>query len=657
MEQGQRYDEAVMSSGYQHHSQLNDIQKTNFIPVLNKEEFTNPVVFRAINQTRKLVNAIIKEYGSPMSVHIELARDLNKSFDERRKIEKEQKDNQVNRQKDIEDFENRFGMQANGHNLAKMRLYREQSGQCAYSQNPIDLNRLCEHGYVEIDHALPYSRSFDNSFTNKVLVLTSENRNKGNKTPYEYLGGELNDQAWKNYQAWVQSNIKNPRKVQKLLRKDFDETKAQEFRERNLSDTRYAGRVMKNLIEKHLKLNDESTSQKCVVVAGQLTAYLRGRWGLHKVRADGDKHHALDAAVVAACSHSMVKRLSDYSRNNELAQVKRDFIDPDTGEVIDIQALRKLESQFPMPWLDFRKELTGRLSDSPQEELNHLNYYNAEKLETIKPIRVSRMPTRRGLGSAHQETIRSAKNLDEGISLIKTPLTKLKLKDLEKIYQFQDPRNTPIIETLRTRLKAFDDNGIKAFSKPIYKPSKANGFNAELPKLEDYNGDPAPLIRSVKLQEVQKSGIPIRGGVANNGDMLRIDIFTKGGKYFVVPLYVADAAKKELPNKAVIANKPESEWLEIDETYDFLFSLYPNDWVKVSFKSKPTKEGYYASFNRATAAVDLWAHDRNQNIGKKGMLQSIGVKVAKAVEKYHVDMLGRLYKAQNEVRQPLRQGK
>lgn len=375
MEQGQRYDEAVVSAGYAHHSQIKSTEKTNTIPSLNKEDFTNPVVFRAINQTRKLVNAIVKEYGSPMSVHIELARDLNKSFDERRKIEKEQKENQLNRQKDIEEFENRFGVQANGLNLAKMRLYREQDGKCAYSLKPIDMNRLCETGYVEVDHALPYSRSFDNSFTNKVLVLTAENRNKGNRTPYEYLGGDNNDQAWQNYQAWVQATIKNPRKVQKLLRKDFDENKAQEFRERNLNDTRYAGRVMKNLIEAHLKLSDESTSQKCVVVAGQLTAYLRGRWGLSKVRADGDKHHALDAAVVAACSHSMVKRLSDYSRKNELQQVKRDFIDPETGEVLDIQAVRQLEEQFPQPWPDFRKELLGRLSDNPKDELTGLRYY------------------------------------------------------------------------------------------------------------------------------------------------------------------------------------------------------------------------------------------------------------------------------------------
>lgn len=657
MEQGQRYDQAVVSAGYVHHSQIQTSEKTNTIPPLNKEDFTNPVVFRAINQTRKLVNAIVKEYGAPMSVHIELARDLNKSFDERRKIEKEQKENQLSRQSDIDEFENRFGVQANGLNLAKMRLYREQSGQCAYSQQPIDINRLCEVGYVEVDHALPYSRSFDNSFTNKVLVLTAENRNKGNRTPYEYLGGANNDQAWQNYQAWVQSNIKNPRKVQKLLRIDFDENKAQEFRERNLNDTRYAGRVMKSLIEQHLKLNETSKSEKCIVVTGQLTAYLRGRWGLSKVRTDGDKHHALDAAVVAACSHSMVKRLSDYARKNELQQVKRDFIDPETGEVLDIQTLRQLEDQFPQPWPDFRKELIGRLSDDPKEELSGLRYYTPERLELIQPIRVSRMPTRRGLGSAHQDTIRSAKHLDDGISLVKMPLSKLKLKDLDKIYRHEDPRNIPLINAILARLIQFDDKGDKAFAQPLYKPSKANDFNAELEKTSDYSGAPAPQIRSVKIQETQKSGIPIRNGVANNGDMVRIDVFTKSGKYFVVPLYVSDAVKSELSNKAVVANKPEKEWTELDGSYDFLFSLYPNDWVKVEFKKGEHKAGYYAGMDRATGAISLWVHDRNQNIGKDGLLRSIGIKMAKSVEKYHVDLLGRLYKVQQETRQPLIKGK
>ncbi len=653
MQQGQRYDQAVVSAGYQHHSDLTTAQKTNFLPPLDKDDFTNPVVYRAINQTRKLVNAIVKEYGAPMSVHIELARDLNKSFKERKDIEREQKENEANRNQELAQFIELLGKHPNGHELAKMRLYREQKGQCAYSQKPIELDRLCEIGYVEIDHALPYSRSFDNSFSNKVLVHTAENRNKGNRTPYEYLGGKDNHQAWLQYEAWVKSTIKNFRKQQKLLRKDFDEKQAAEFRDRNLNDTRYAGRVMKNLIETHLQLHDESTAQKCVVVSGQLTAFLRGRWGLNKVRADGDKHHALDAAVVAACSHSMVKRLSDYSRKQELEMVKRDFVDPQTGEVLDINALRQLEDQFPTPWSHFRKELLARLSDDPQAELANIPEMDAEWITQIQPLRVSRMPTRRGLGAAHQETVRSAKWLEQNLSSVKTPLSKIKLKDLERIQGYEDPRNQTLIEALRKRLNTFSDNPEKAFAEPFYKPGKANGFNADISKLADYAGEPAHQVKTLPLLDTQKSGMPLRGGVVNNGDMLRIDLFTKDGKYFIVPIYVADVVKSELPNRAVVQGRLEADWLVMDETYQFLYSVYPNDWLKVGFKSKPTIEGYYAGFDRATGNISLWSHDRNQAVGKDGLIRSIGIKTALAVEKYHIDVLGRAYLAQPEVRQSL----
>lgn len=654
MEQGQRYDEAVISAGYQHHSQLNTQDKTSQLPALNPDDFTNPVVFRAINQTRKLVNAIIKQYGAPLSVHIELARDLNKSFKERKDIERDQKDNQQNREQASAQFEDRFGFIPKGLDLIKERLYREQAGQCAYSQAAIDLNRLMEIGYVEVDHALPYSRSFDNSYTNKVLVLTQQNRNKGNKTPYEYFGSDENNQAWLNFEAWTRSTIKNPRKAQKLLRKNFDETQATEFRDRNLNDTRYAGRVMKNLIETHLELTDDSKAQRCIVVSGQLTAFLRGRWGLHKERADGDKHHALDAAVVAACSHGMVKRLSDYARKQELQMVKRDYVDPQTGEVLDLAALRQQEQDFPMPWPQFRGELIARLSDAPQEHLHALSHYTPERFEQTNPIRVSRMPTRKGLGAAHQETIRSIKWLEsDGLSSIKTPLTNLSLKSLEKIQGYEDPRNQLWIEALQQRLLTYGDKADKAFATPFYKPSKANGFNANLAKLPDYPGEPAPQIKSVRLLDTQKSGLRVRHGIANNGDMLRIDVFTKGGKYFSVPIYVADAVKKDLPNKAAVASKSEADWIEMDDTYEFLFSLHSNDWVKVSFKNNEPKEGYFSGFDRGSAAINIWVHDRNQNIGKEGLLRGIGIKTAKTVEKFHVDVLGNLYRVEQETRQAI----
>lgn len=639
MEQGQRYDQAAQSAGY-HHSQTNqNIARNTYLPPPDKEVIRNPVVYRALNQARKLVNAIVCEYGPPAAVHIELARDLSKPFDERERIKREQKEFRDEKDKAAADFEDRFQFKPKGPDLQKWRLFREQLSQCPYCQHALDADRLFEPGYSQIDHALPRSRSFDDSMNNKVVVHTKCNQDKGNRTPYEFFDGASDSERWQRFVAWVQSNKSiRQAKRNRLLRANFGTEEAREFRERNLNDTRYICREFKRMVETDLQWHsdNEGTEQRCVVLSGQLTALLRARWGLIKIREEGDLHHALDAAVIAATSRGLIKRMSDHSRRDELKMVRDRYIDPETGEVLNMTALRQLEEHFPTPWPHFRHELLGRLSPDPAENLCGLPGY--EKIADIRPVRVSRAPTRRSLGAAHQDTIRSVR--EGGQSAVKTPLTKLTLKNLENIVGFE--RDTALIEAIRTRLDAFGGDGKKAFDDkqpPLRKPSK--------------NQDKAPIIRSVKLLTVQKSGIPIRGGIAKNGDMLRTDIFTRGGRFYAVPVYVADAAKAELPNRAVIASKPEEEWTIMDETYQFLFSLYPNDWVTIRLKNE-VREGYYSGLDRSTGNIDLWLHDRNQTQGTKGMLRGNGIKTALAIEKYHVDLLGNLHRVYQETRQPIR---
>lgn len=637
MEQGMRYDEAVQAAGYVHHSNIHKQNKKKYIPRFSRDSIPNPVVARALNQARKLVNSIAREYGPPKAVHIELARDLSKSFDERNKIRKEQENYQKVKSDDIKQFTETFEFTPKGPHLIKWRLYREQNAQCAYSQKPIDINRLFEDGYAEIDHALPYSRSFDDGMKNKVLVLTAENRNKGNQTPYEYLDGEHESQEWRTFQSWVTSN-KNYRepKRRNLLRKDFGADNSHEFRERHLHDTRYIAREFKQMVEIHLDLSDVKENARCVVISGQLTGYLRARWGLVKVRENGDLHHALDAAVVAACTHSIVKRLSDYSRRGELAQVRSGYVDPETGEVLDINKLRKLDDQFPLPWPNYREELLAWLSPNPAQHLVKLPHYSEDEAKRIKPIRVSRAPTRRGMGAAHQETIRSAKQFASGKSSVRTPLTQLKLKNLPNIVGYDDPRNKSLIEAIEKRLKDHGDDGKKAFKEPLYRPSSKDKTS--------------PIIRSVRLLDTQKSGLSVRNGIANNGDMLRIDIFEKNEKYYTVPIYVSHAVNLRLPNRAVVSSRNEDDWTIMDDTFIFRFSLYPNDWVRVTLNNNLVREGYFSGFDRSTGAIHLWTHDRNRSIGKDGLIRGIGIKTAQSVEKFHVDLLGRLHRVRNETR-------
>ena len=170
----------------------------------------------------------------------------------------------------------------------------------------------------------------------------------------------------------------------------------------------------------------------------------------------------------------------------------------------------------------------------------------------------------------------------------------------------------------------------------------------------DGNGNPTgPLVRTVTMVIDKLSGIPIRGGIAKNDSMLRVDVFTKANKFHLVPVYVHHSVAKELPHRAIVAFKDEGEWTLIDDSFAFCFSLHPNDLVRVTQKGKTPILGYYASCHRGTGNVNIWAHDRSQQVGKDGQIEGIGVKTALSIEKFNVDVLGNLYPAPPESRRDL----
>ncbi|MDA8127565.1 MAG: type II CRISPR RNA-guided endonuclease Cas9 [Betaproteobacteria bacterium] len=642
METGLRYDEACESAGY-HHSQLFKLGEGDerYLPpfysgrdkngrmVFNDDMDIprNPVVLRALNQARKVMNALIREYGSPASVHIEMARDLSRPMDERSKIKKLQDEYRDKNDKDKAAFAAEYGIPAKSREFEKFQLYREQQGKCAYSLEPLDLNRvLHDIGYAEVDHALPYSRSFDDSKNNKVLVLARENRNKGNATPYEYLDGANDSERWRQFGAWVEGN-KTYRlaKRTRLLRKNFGTEEAKDFSERNLNDTRYICKFFKNYIERYLKLADDGESKRCVVLSGQLTAFLRARWGLMKIRSDSDRHHALDAVVVAVCSHNMVKRLSDYSRRKELEAVRDGFVDLATGEIVSHAMHRQLKEHFPDPWPDFRDELEARLfKDDPAQlriAVEGLGTYSQNALDALRPLFVSRAVQRRRGGALHQDTIRSARLLNKGQSHVSVQLQKLKTSDLDNIVGASDPRNSTLIELLRMRLDEHNGDGKKAFAEPIYKPSAP--------------GKKAPQIRTVKLASTQKSGMHVRGGVADLGDMLHVAVYRHARKHLIEPVY---AANKEIR----VASSC------IPDDAEFLFYLTKNDYVRVTL-GDICHEGYFVMYE-SDGRMTLRAHDQPKS--DKEYFRK-GVTSATQIEKYHVDILGNLYSAPPEKRRDL----
>ncbi len=650
LEKGMRYDEACKNAGIDFRAH-NKNEKSKFLPSNSEElnNITNPVVKRAFSQTTKVINAIIREQGeSPCYINVELARELSKSLDDRRDVEKKNEENKANNEKIKDEIIENFGMlSVSGQDIVKLKLWKSQDGISPYSQKPIKYERLFEDGYAEIDHIIPYSISFNDSYNNKVLVLSEENRQKTNRLPMEYLSGKEQE----NFVVWVENNIKNLTKKRNLLKTKITEEDKKFFKERNLNDTKYLSKVLYNFINDNLEFNEVKKDKKRRVnaVNGAATAYIRKRWGIHKIREEGDLHHAVDACVIACTTNAFIQKISRYAKINETAEVKTEngktiLISKNTGEVIN----EDLDAKFPQPYNKFRDELVARTSEDPSYFLKSLALptYTKSEIEEIKQCFVSRKPNRKVTGPAHEDTIFGEKN---GVKLLKTKLVNLKLDKDGEIKNYYNPSSDILLyEALKKRLQDFEGDGKEAFKESFYKPKS--------------DGTKGPVVKSVKLiNEISKS-VSVRDGIgqAKNDTMVRIDIFyVYNDGYYFVPIYVADTVKDKLPNKACVRSKPCSEWKEMDDK-DFLFSVYPNDLIYVEsnskfklkkitdksvIKEKKSTLLYYIKSSINTASITVINHDKTYK------LESLGIKKLSKIKKCQIDVLGNVHFVEKEKRQ------
>ena len=638
MEKGYKYHEACANVGYDFKGISNE--KHDKLPPISmlEEDVLNPVVLRAITQTRKVINAIIDKYGAPTAIYIETARELSKSFEERSAIEKKQKENQANNDKIKEYIKENFHFEPKPFDIVKMKLWREQDGKCPYSLKPIPAERLYEENFVQVDHIIPFSRSFDDSYNNKVLVLTDENQRKKEKTPFEYFGE--NEQQWRRFEEYVELTYKfNARKRQNLLIKKFSEQKSEEWIARNINDTKYIARFIYNYITNNLKFADSELKRKVYNINGQATAILRHYWGLKKDRTESDKHHAQDAVVIACATNQNIKKVSDYSRR-KILYINSEYVDEETGEIISSKY--NTEIKIKEPWPNFREEVEARMEEADNNgelySLKHGNFSNYDDIEKIKPIFVSRMPERKITGSAHKDTMRSKKFIKQGynFTVVKKPLKNISKTEIEDIVH-----NEEFKALYMSDKKMYDD---------IYEKMKEAQFKAEKAFAQEYrkhskNGE-GPIVRSIKVPSMGSTGVNLKNNsLAENANMVRVDVFEKDKHFYLVPIYTSDFVKQQLPNKAIAIGKDEKDWIEMTNDYQFQFSLYPNDLVKIKKKGEKEFYAYYTGTDRSAAAINLLKVDGSEKI------RGIGIKNLETFEKYQVDILGNISKIKKEKRE------
>ena len=428
-------------------------------------DLPNPVVKRALVEIRKVVNAIIREYGKPNEIHVEMARSLRMGLKQRLEYNGRTREREKQREEAAKAIRN-AGVKVRREGILRYLLWQEQAHECIYSGKAISQEQLFG-GSVDIDHILPYSRSLDDSQVNKVLCHREYNQDKGQKTPYEWLASDDStkyEQVVQRAGALLKKGLLPYSKYRRFIQKEIA---LDSFIARQLNDTGYIARVT----VEYLQLLFDKPSQ-VLGLKGQLTAELRWQWGLDTILAElpdspawqeqsklksGEKnradhrHHAIDALVVALTNRS---RLQELSRNIKRGGAKQH------GEIL-------ME-----PWENFRKSVSDR----------------------VAMLNVSHRVERKVRGALHDETLYGP-TPDPDVWVLRKPVNELSASEVERI---RDPAiRRIVIETLQAA-------GIEVGrgKKPNAKQMQSALANLTMP-----SGVP---IKRVRLTKPEKTIAPLR---------------------------------------------------------------------------------------------------------------------------------------------------
>lgn len=280
-------------------------------------ELRNPIVHRVMTELRKVVNSIIERYGKPDRINIELARDLKASNKEREKMTFQNRIREKEREKIAERIVKEAGLEKISRNdILKVMLADECDFTCPYSGKHFSMKDLLDGHLVHIEHIIPYSISFDDSFANKTLCLSTLNEIKKNRTPYDAFGStpayvEMLERV-KHFKGFYAERKLELFKLQKI--------QPEEFMERNLNDTRYASKLaMQFLAMLYGGIVDKNGKRRIFAISGGCTAIVRRAWGGNFLLGEGEKvrddyrHHAIDAVTIALTTPQMVQKVAKMS--------------------------------------------------------------------------------------------------------------------------------------------------------------------------------------------------------------------------------------------------------------------------------------------------------------------------------------------------------
>uniref|UniRef100_UPI0023F37522 type II CRISPR RNA-guided endonuclease Cas9 n=1 Tax=Chryseobacterium cucumeris TaxID=1813611 RepID=UPI0023F37522 len=442
-----------------------------FLKDFKHHSLRNPIVEQVITETLRVVKDIWLKYGKGAKdffneIHIELGREMKLPAEDRKKltsqiIENENtnlrikallaemmndhavenvrpfspqqqeilkiyEDGVLNSGIEIEDEYLKISKtaQPSPSDLKRYKLWLEQKYKSPYTGQMIPLNKLFTPEY-EIEHIIPQSRYFDDSFSNKIICESAVNKLKDNYIGLGFIkqfGGTIIELGLgksvkvfdiDQYEDFVKKHYANNRsKRNKLLLEDIPE----KMIERQINDTRYISKYISGILSNIVRLedgSDEGVNSKNIVPGnGKITTQLKKDWGLNDVWNDlilprfkrmnqltnstdftawnenfqkflptvpieyskgyskkriDHRHHALDALVIACATKDHVNLLNNQSAKSETNRydLKKKLMKFERVVYLHTQTGEKIErevpKQFLKPWENFTVDVKHNL--------------------------------------------------------------------------------------------------------------------------------------------------------------------------------------------------------------------------------------------------------------------------------------------------------
>jgi CRISPR-associated endonuclease Csn1 len=449
------YDKACLAAGYRH-SKLSLTKEEiaarplkQRLELLKKNSLRNPVVEKILNQMVNVVNTLLDENRKTNptfqfdEVRIELARELKKNAAERAEMTSNINTAKALHEKIVKLLQNEFGIKNPSRNdIIRYKLYEElkNNGYKDLYTNEYIPREILFSKQIDIDHIIPQSRLFDDSFSNKTVVFRKDNLKKSNRTAIDYIESEYGAEKVAAYLKRIENLYElgkknkdegiSKAKFQKLQKKETDIGDG--FIDRDLRDSQYIAKQAKNMLY--------DITRSVVSTSGSITDRLREDWGLinlmqeinfEKFKALGltekiekkdgtfkerivdwskrndHRHHAMDALTVAFTKHTHIQYLNylnaRYNQTHKEHHNIKAIENKETHIVKDELGNSKRVFNLPIP--NFRTIAREHLETIlvSHKAKNKVVTKNKNKISTANGVLVKTELTPRG--QLHKETV------------------------------------------------------------------------------------------------------------------------------------------------------------------------------------------------------------------------------------------------------------